>query len=89
MDNKENKDIMAKCESMKDDPALMKECKDMLNTRSKNKIQMEDDPEQDYTNIYLVISVQLSMYEYFWLGYMLYIMFGDYVVHQFLLEQRI
>ncbi len=51
MDENKNKKIMAKCESMKDDPALMKECKTMLDTISKNKVQMEDDPEQDYTNM--------------------------------------
>jgi DNA-binding ferritin-like protein len=51
MDDTKNKELMAKCESMKDDPALMKECKIMLDTMAEKKVMMEDDPEQDYTNM--------------------------------------
>jgi hypothetical protein len=51
MDDKKTKKLMAKCESMKDDPALMKECKVMLDTMGEKNIKMEDDPNQDYTNM--------------------------------------
>lgn len=42
---------MAKCETMKNDPALMKECKIMLDTMVEKNVEMEDDPEQNYTNM--------------------------------------
>jgi len=51
MDDAKTKELMAKCESMKDDPSLMKECKIMLDTMAEKKVMMEDDPEQDYTNM--------------------------------------
>jgi len=51
MDNKKTNELMAKCETMKNDPALMKECKSMLDTMAEKKVEMEDDPKQDYTNM--------------------------------------
>lgn len=51
MDDKKTKELMAKCESMKDDPALIKECKIMLDTMSEKKVEIEDDPKQKYTNM--------------------------------------
>jgi hypothetical protein len=51
MDDKKTKELMAKCESMKDDPVLMKECKVMLDTMAEKKVEMEDDPDQNYTNM--------------------------------------
>jgi hypothetical protein len=51
MDDKKTNELMAKCETMKDDPALMKECKIMLDTMVDKKVEMEDDPNQDYTNM--------------------------------------
>jgi hypothetical protein len=50
MDEKTEK-IMAKCEEMADDPALMKECKVMLDTMEEKNVVMEDDPDQTYTNM--------------------------------------
>lgn len=57
MDDK-NKELMEKCEAMKDDPALMKECKIMLDTMAEKKVVMEDDPNQDYTNMAENISAE-------------------------------
>lgn len=57
MDNK-NKELMEKCEAMKDDPALMKECKIMLDTMAEKKVVMEDDPDQNYTNMAENISAE-------------------------------
>jgi hypothetical protein len=51
MDDTKTKELLAKCESMKDDPALIKECKIMLDTMRERKVEIEDDPEQDYTNM--------------------------------------
>jgi hypothetical protein len=51
MDDKKTNDLMAKCEEMKDDPAVMKECKIMLDTMAEKKFEMEDDPNQNYTNM--------------------------------------
>jgi hypothetical protein len=51
MEDTKSKELMAKCESMKDDPALIKECKIMLDTMRERKVEIEDDPEQDYTNM--------------------------------------
>ena len=51
MDNKKINEIMVKCEAMKDDPALMKECKVMLDTMVEKKVEMEDEPGQTYTNM--------------------------------------
>jgi hypothetical protein len=58
MDDKKTNEIMAKCESMKDDPTLMKECKAMLDTIAEKKVEIEDDPEQDYTNMAENISAE-------------------------------
>jgi hypothetical protein len=49
---------MAKCESMKEDPALMKECKLMLDTMVEKKVRMEDESGQDYTNMVQNISAE-------------------------------
>lgn len=57
MDDK-NKELMEKCEAMKDDPALMKECKIMLDTMAEKKVVMEDDPNQNYTNMAENISAE-------------------------------
>ncbi len=51
MDDKKSNELMAKCETMKDNPDLMKECKTMLDTMADKKVEMEDDPNQDYTNM--------------------------------------
>ena len=51
MNDKKTQELMAKCETMKDDPALMKECKIMLDTMAEKKVELEDDPNQDYTNM--------------------------------------
>ena len=37
MDDKKTNELMAKCEAMKDDPTLMKECKVMLETMVEQK----------------------------------------------------
>lgn len=50
MDEKTEK-LMAKCEEMKEDPTLMKECKVMLDTMVEKNVVMEDDPDQTYTNM--------------------------------------
>ncbi len=50
MDEK-NEKLMAKCEEMKDDPSLMKECKVMLDTMVEKDVVLEDDPNQTYTNM--------------------------------------
>jgi len=58
MDDKKTNELMAKCESMKDDPALMKECKLMLDTMVEKKVEMEDESGQDYTNMVQNISAE-------------------------------
>jgi hypothetical protein len=58
MDDKKTKELMAKCETMKDDPALMKECKLMLDEMADKKVVMEDDPNQNYTNMAENISAE-------------------------------
>jgi hypothetical protein len=50
MDKKAD-ELMKKCEEMKDDPTLMKECKIMLGTMAKKNVMMEDDPNQTYTSM--------------------------------------
>jgi len=50
MDEKSEK-LMAKCEEMKDDPEVMKECKVMLDTMAEKNVVMEDDPDQTYTSM--------------------------------------
>lgn len=57
MDDK-NKELMDKCEAMKDDPSLMKECKIMLDTMAEKKVVMEDDPDQNYTQMAENISAE-------------------------------
>ena len=37
MDDKKTTELLAKCEAMKDDPTLMKECKVMLETMVEQK----------------------------------------------------
>ena len=44
-------ELMKKCEEMKDDPTLMKECKIMLETMTEKNVVMEDDPDQTYTSM--------------------------------------
>ena len=58
MDDKKTNELMVKCEAMKDDPALMKECKVMLETLLDKKVKMEDDPGQNYTNMVENISAE-------------------------------
>jgi hypothetical protein len=58
MDDKKTNEIMAKCEAMKDDPALMKECKVMLETMVDKKVVMEDETGQTYTNMVENISAE-------------------------------
>lgn len=50
MDEKTEK-LMAKCEEMKEEPEVMKECKVMLDTMVEKNVVMEDDPDQTYTNM--------------------------------------
>ncbi|AEG18133.1 hypothetical protein [Methanobacterium paludis] len=56
MYDEKTKEFMAKCEEMKDDPAVMKECKIMLDTMAEKKFEMEDEPEKDYTHMAQSIS---------------------------------
>ena len=58
MDDKKTSELMAKCEAMKNDPALMKECKVMLETMVDKKVEMEDEPGQTYTNMMNNISAE-------------------------------
>jgi hypothetical protein len=58
MDDKKTKELMTKCETMKDDPALMKECKVLLDEMADKKVMMEDDPNQNYTNMAENISAE-------------------------------
>ena len=58
MDDKKTNELMAKCEEMKDDPALMKECKLMLDIMVEKKVEMEEEPEQNYTNMVQNISAE-------------------------------
>ena len=51
MDDKKTKELMAKCEEKKDDPALMKQCQEMMDTMAKNNVELEDLPNQSYTNM--------------------------------------
>ena len=46
----ESEKLMAKCEEMKEDPNLIKECKIMLETMAENEEEM-DEPGQTYTNM--------------------------------------
>jgi hypothetical protein len=56
MDDKKTTELLAKCESMKDDPTLMKECKVLLETMADKKVEMEDESGQTYTNMVQNIS---------------------------------
>lgn len=58
MDDKKTNELMAKCEDNRNDPALMKECKDMLNTMAEKNVEMEDMPDQSYTNMAENISAE-------------------------------
>jgi hypothetical protein len=58
MNDKKNHELMAKCETMKDDPTLMKECKVMLETMVEKKVKMEDESGQTYTNMVENISAE-------------------------------
>jgi hypothetical protein len=58
MDDKKTKELMAKCETMKNDPELIKECKGMLDTMASKNVEMEDDPDQNYTNMAQNISAE-------------------------------
>jgi len=51
MDDTKTKELMVKCESMKDDPALIKQCKDMMDTISNKNVEIEGNPDQNYTNM--------------------------------------
>ncbi|MGZ7209295.1 MAG: hypothetical protein ACXVHV_05425 [Methanobacterium sp.] len=42
---------MKKCEEMKDDPTLIKECQIMLGTMAEKNVVIEDDPNQTYTSM--------------------------------------
>ena len=58
MDDKKTSELMAKCEAMKNDPTLMKECKVMLETMVDKKVEMEDEPGQTYVNMVNNISAE-------------------------------
>ncbi|WP_048190355.1 hypothetical protein [Methanobacterium sp. SMA-27] len=58
MDDKKTNELMVKCEAMKDDPALMKECKVMLDTMVEKRVEMEDESGQTYTNMVENISTE-------------------------------
>ena len=58
MDDKKTNELMVKCEAMKDDPALMKECKVMLDIMVEKKVEMEVEPGQNYTNMVENISAE-------------------------------
>ncbi len=45
-----NEKLMAKCEEMKEDPNLIKECKIMLDTMAEKNVEM-DEPGQTYTSM--------------------------------------
>jgi len=56
MNDIKTNELLAKCESMKDDPTLMKECKVLLETMADKKVEMEDEHGQTYTNMVQNIS---------------------------------
>ncbi|ADZ09566.1 hypothetical protein Metbo_1324 [Methanobacterium lacus] len=58
MDNKKRNELKIKCESMKDDPSLMKECTVFLKTMEDKKVGMKDDSGQNYTNMVENISAE-------------------------------
>lgn len=51
MDDKKSQEFRVKCETMKDDPGLMKECRIMLDTMVEKKFEPEEDPKQSYVNM--------------------------------------
>ena len=55
MEEKEEK-LMAKCEEMKEDPNLIKECQILLETMSEKNVEMEDESGQSYTGMITDIS---------------------------------
>lgn len=58
MNDKKTDALMAKCEENRDDPALMKECKKMLNTMAEKNVEIEDIPNQSYINMAENISAE-------------------------------
>ena len=55
MEEKEEK-LMAKCDEMKEDPNLVKECQILLETMSKKSIEMEDESGESYGSMITDIS---------------------------------
>ena len=55
MEEKEEK-LMAKCDEMKEDPNLVKECQILLETMSKKSIEMEDESGESYGSMVTDIS---------------------------------
>jgi hypothetical protein len=51
MNDKKTRELLEKCESMKDDPDLMNDCKMMLKVLAERKVIIKEDPEQNYTNM--------------------------------------
>jgi DNA-binding transcriptional regulator GbsR (MarR family) len=58
MDDKKTKELLAKCENNKDNPELMKQCQEMKELMAKNNVQLEDMPNQTYTNMAENISAE-------------------------------
>jgi len=58
MDDKKTKELMAKCENNKDNPELMKQCQEMKELMVKNNVELEDMPNQSYTNMAENISAE-------------------------------
>jgi len=58
MDDKKSQEFRVKCETMKDDPGLMKECRMMLDTMVEKKFELEEDPKQSYVNMAENISAE-------------------------------
>jgi hypothetical protein len=48
--------LMAKCEEMKEDPNLIKECKILLDTMEEKNVEMEDESGQSYNSMVTDIS---------------------------------
>jgi hypothetical protein len=55
MEEKEEK-LMAKCDEMKEDPNLIKECQILLDTMSEKNIEMEDESGESYGSMVTDIS---------------------------------
>jgi hypothetical protein len=51
-----NEKLMAKCEEMKEDPNLIKECQILLETMSEKNVEMKDESGQSYTGMITDIS---------------------------------